>query len=383
MYKVTRIALEHARSKYCNKTEASLRTYDAKPALKPVFVSDIVWSIVNYTKITVDKALLNMTQFCADSDLLEQYQRYSCPFFNKVHCPQTYRSTKFGNVQYSTQHRPIIKQSTKHYVDKSHKYDSMYRSRNATENAVDQVSEVNQVFVNESITASIRAGVSLSDASITDASAAKRRKRHAMDAVQSATPSASIGSSPADSKVSSGHAPKSHSNSHHSKKGTKTRHANSKHGTRSGKAHRLRSSKHGARSGNSSRIKPKTTSNPLKIKLPLSFENASAYGWVTWQPSNSSSELPKNGSKSSTVSGTAPSEPQFRAQNTTNSPKSNLRMGTTIVRDKRVYEPIKREKRDVEATENKPQKTEEIKVDVQGAKPTNDSRRYFQSRRFR
>ncbi|XP_026325713.1 uncharacterized protein LOC113234574 [Hyposmocoma kahamanoa] len=386
VYKVTRIALEHARSTYCNKTKASLRTYDAKPSLKPVFVSDIVWSIVNYTKITVDKALLNMTQFCADSDLLEQYQRDSCPFFNKHLCPKSYRSTKSGNVKYRTQHRPIIKQSTKYHVQKSHIFDSMYRSGNATENSVDQVSEVNQVFVNESITASISAGVSLSDASITDASAAPRRKRHAMDAVQSAsspTPSASIGSSPADSKVSSGHAPKSHSNSHHSKKGTKTRHANSKHGTRSGKAHRLRSSKHGPRSGNSSRIKPKTTSNPLKIKLPLSFENASAYGWVTWQPSNSSSELPKNDSKSSTVSGTVPSEPQFRAQNTTNSPKSNLRMGTTIVQDKRVYEQISREKRDVEAAENKRQKTEEIKVDVQGAKPTNDSRRYFQSRRFR
>lgn len=368
--------MEYARKKYCNKTKATLRTYDVKLYSKPAFVSNIVWSIVNYTKSNVDKALSNLTHFCENPDILEQYQRAGCPFFKGKDCPQSYRSTKGGDVKYRTQHRPVYRQSTKHYISTK----KILRNANGTGKVV-QLSEAD-TFVNEP--SSLGVGVSLSDASITSASASVRRKRHAtvsLHSTSSPKPSASVGLSPTDSKVSGGHSPKLHSDPLHSKKGTKTRQAKSNHSAKREKKHRLRS-RHAMRSGNSSRSKSR--SNPLNIKLPLTFENASAYGWVKWHPSNSSSEMSKNDSNSSVGTTKAPSSsgPQFRAQNITDAPK-NLRAGTTVERDMQKYEPVSRNKRDVEATEKNTQKTEEIKEDVQGLKPSNDSRRYFQSRRFR
>lgn len=393
VYKLNGIALEHARSKYCNKSKASLRSADVKPYLKPAFISDIVWSIVNYTKSSVDKALLNLTHFCENSDALDQYLRSSCPFFDKVRCPKTYRSTKSGNFVHYTQHRPVIQQSTNQIRQKKKNiYDSMYRSgivMNVSESAEVEFSEVTQALklLSESTPDPLGAVVSLADSPLTDTSAAIRRKRHATVASKSASspsPPASVGGSPVGSKVSDGHSPKSHP------KKTKTRQAKSKHGAKSEKAHRLRSSNHAPRSGNSSRIKTRSKANPLKINLPLTFENASAHGWVPWQRSNSSSELStiatgsSNQSTATSMASIITSKPQFRAQNTTSSSKSNLRMGTTIhIHDKGIYDSIQRKKRDLETTEKSPDnQTDDIKV-VQDVKPGNDSRRYFQSRRFR
>lgn len=295
----------------------------------------------------------------------------------------------------STQHRPLIKQSTKHYGQekKQEIYDSMYRSGHMSPEAVAELTAMQQP--NELVNASVpdATGVSLADASLTAASAAPRKKRHATDASKSATSptvSPTVGGSPVVSKVSGGHSPKhspSHPNPNHPKKGTKSRQAKSKYGAKSDKAHRLRSSKHASRTGNISRSKTKSKSYGLKINLPLTFENASAHGWVTWQPSNSSSQSatsqPLKTASEAILTSTITSAHEFRAHNDTDSSKSNLRMGTTIVHDKRVYEPINRKRRDVETTEKVPEKKEETKVEVQDVKPSNDSRRYFQSRRFR
>lgn len=365
--------MDHARNKYCNKSKASLRTADEKPALKPAFVSDIVWAIVTYTKSTVDKALLNLTEFCEDAHAIGYYQRASCPFFDKIRCPQTYRSTKFGRIKASTQHRPIILQSTKHAAQnkKQNIFESMFRSSNLSQELFEEPK-----VINESVPEATEAGISL-----TDTSEASRRKRHA----ESSSPMPSTSGSPAISKVSGGQSSKSHVNPNpvHSKKGTKSRQGKSKHSAKSEKIHRLRSPKHGPqmRTENTTHIKQKSKPHSLKIRLPLTFENASAHGWVTWQPSNSS-ELLKNDTKPSTTvttTSTTTDGPAFRAQNTTDTPKLNLRMGTTIVHDKGMYDPISRRRRNVEANANDTQ----IIVEVQDVKPINDSRRYFQSRRFR
>lgn len=333
---------------------------------------------------------MNLTKFCEDADALEHYQRASCPFFNKIRCPKSYRSTKSGDVKPCTQHRPVIRQSTKHYgQNKKHNiFDSMFRSGNMTVNPVVELSEVQLAQLNNA-SAPDASGAGVSPA---DASAVRRRKRHATvtsESASSPSPSASVGGL-ADSKVSRGHPPKSHHSN--PKRGSKTRQAKSKYGAKSEKEHRLRSSKTSSRIGNSSLLKSKSKPNSLNIKLPLSFENASAYGWVTWQPDNSSTEVSpialqssKNESKSTEdiIRSKITSGPEFRAHNTTGSSKPNLRMGTTIVHDKGMYEPVNRKRRDVETTEKNPQKKEEIKVVVQDVKPSNDSRRYFQSRRFR
>lgn len=133
IYEVSKIALLHARDKHCNKTKPILRTNEE---VRPSNASDILGVIDNvaeYIKTMVDNALLNITEFCETSENVEEYVRAGCPFYDKRNCPQTYRSTKSGPVKYSTQHRPLIRQSTKHAGIGGKKIYAAWRAGNETD----------------------------------------------------------------------------------------------------------------------------------------------------------------------------------------------------------------------------------------------------------
>ncbi|KAM3955520.1 LOW QUALITY PROTEIN: uncharacterized protein ACR2FA_010557 [Aphomia sociella] len=112
VYKVSSLALSNAKIKYCNTTKTELRTASDKNNPDILGIIEIV---TNYAKNMVEHATTNMTQFCQASDSIESYQRARCSYYGGAdRCPQSYRSTKSGPVRYSTQHRPVYAQSTKH-----------------------------------------------------------------------------------------------------------------------------------------------------------------------------------------------------------------------------------------------------------------------------
>ncbi|CAG9790549.1 unnamed protein product [Diatraea saccharalis] len=115
IYKVSAKALKTARDIYCNKTTDNPKLSNDS-SQNPDLVS-IIGSITEYVKHVVDKATDNLGEFCKASESMEVYQRaflQKCEFYHGRPCPQTYRSTKSGAVKYSTQHRPILYQHTKH-----------------------------------------------------------------------------------------------------------------------------------------------------------------------------------------------------------------------------------------------------------------------------
>ncbi|XP_063899245.1 uncharacterized protein LOC110378640 [Helicoverpa armigera] len=132
VYKVSALALKHAREKYCNKTSnTTVEVDDKKPDnVKRSNASDILGIlevIADYAKSMVDNAVANLTSFCETSESIETYQR-QCKFGYDSRCPKTYRSTKSGAVRYSTNHRPYIKQQTRHEgVENRYSYDKMHR----------------------------------------------------------------------------------------------------------------------------------------------------------------------------------------------------------------------------------------------------------------
>ncbi|XP_038220334.1 uncharacterized protein LOC119838459 [Zerene cesonia] len=117
IYKLTALALNNARQKYCNASKEILRT-DRKAAVdnsKPD-IFGIIELITEYTKNIVDDAMGNLTQFCLESETVDGFFRSRCGWYdsNNNRCPQYFKSTKSGRVKYSTQHRPVYHQSTKH-----------------------------------------------------------------------------------------------------------------------------------------------------------------------------------------------------------------------------------------------------------------------------
>ncbi|CAG4974050.1 unnamed protein product [Colias eurytheme] len=116
IYKLTALALDNARRKYCNETKEILRT-DRKSGIdtKPD-IFGIIELITEYTKNIVDDAMGNLTQFCEESESVDRFFRSRCGWYNSNNnrCPQYFKSTKSGRVKYSTQHRPVYHQSTKH-----------------------------------------------------------------------------------------------------------------------------------------------------------------------------------------------------------------------------------------------------------------------------
>jgi hypothetical protein len=139
VYKVSSKALRNARAKYCNVSKSDLRTIDNAESngTKPDIIG-IIESITNYAKNMVDRAVGNLTEFCAASGSFDMYERARCPYYNGRPCPQTYRSTKSGAVKYSTQHRPVYVQSTKNVGGAwRHKQYGRMGTSNNTENSTD------------------------------------------------------------------------------------------------------------------------------------------------------------------------------------------------------------------------------------------------------
>uniref|UniRef100_A0A2A4K372 CCHC-type domain-containing protein n=3 Tax=Heliothis virescens TaxID=7102 RepID=A0A2A4K372_HELVI len=132
VYKVSALALKHAREKYCNKTsnitiDDNIKTMDHKKRSNASDILGILEVIADYAKSMVDTAVANLTSFCENSESIETYQR-QCKFGYDSRCPKSYKSTKSGAVRYSTNHRPVIKQQTRHEgsVNK-YSYDKMFR----------------------------------------------------------------------------------------------------------------------------------------------------------------------------------------------------------------------------------------------------------------
>ncbi|XP_052748441.1 uncharacterized protein LOC113520895 isoform X2 [Galleria mellonella] len=116
VYKISSLALNNVRLKYCNKSEPEV------PKLRIGINAEknnadllgIVEIVTNYARNMVERAVANLTQFCQESGTIEGYQRARCSWHESNRCLETYKSTKSGPVMYSTQHRPVYFQSTKH-----------------------------------------------------------------------------------------------------------------------------------------------------------------------------------------------------------------------------------------------------------------------------
>ncbi|CAD0207034.1 unnamed protein product [Chrysodeixis includens] len=142
VYKVSALALQHAREKFCNISSNSTTVFDLKlemPEKKRNNSSDllgILEIIADYAKSMIDDAVSNIVVFCKNSDSIAKYQRQKiwCGGSDKRQCTKHYKPTKSGFVRQSTQHRPVYKQSTKHDgAIKQYSYDNSWRSGNATE----------------------------------------------------------------------------------------------------------------------------------------------------------------------------------------------------------------------------------------------------------
>ncbi|CAK1553294.1 unnamed protein product [Leptosia nina] len=117
VYKLTALALKNARVKYCNETKDTLRT-DSKTEDREskTDILGIIEIITDYTQTIVDNAVSNLTEFCEVSESIDKYARVRCSWYDiqNNRCGNYYKSTKSGAVKYSTQHRPVYYQSTKH-----------------------------------------------------------------------------------------------------------------------------------------------------------------------------------------------------------------------------------------------------------------------------
>lgn len=122
VFKVSETALSNARTKYCKAEKTSARTQDEGE--EGTDILGIINLVSDYAKGMVDKAVANITEFCEGSKSMAAYMRARCdwrPYDPR--CTGTFKSTKHGLIRWSTQHRPIMLQSTKHAVDsKKHIY---------------------------------------------------------------------------------------------------------------------------------------------------------------------------------------------------------------------------------------------------------------------
>lgn len=117
VYKLTALALKNARVKYCNETKESLRSDTTRKEKHPkTDILGIIEVITDYTQNIVDDAVSNLTEFCESSQSMDTYVRSKCGWYDQGNgrCRLYFKSTKSGAVKYSTQHRPVYLQSTKH-----------------------------------------------------------------------------------------------------------------------------------------------------------------------------------------------------------------------------------------------------------------------------
>lgn len=128
IHKVTATALTNAKLKHCNTTK------NGSGDNKKADLKEIIYKVNEYARAVVQNALTNMTVFCDDANSMEKFQIGRCQWGPNSRCPVYFRSTMPGPVKYSTQHRPLIRQSTKHEGRGiKHQYVPWLRSQNGTE----------------------------------------------------------------------------------------------------------------------------------------------------------------------------------------------------------------------------------------------------------
>ncbi|KPJ00488.1 hypothetical protein RR46_07078 [Papilio xuthus] len=125
VHAVIAIALKNARNKYCNETD------DFKSKMETSDVLGMVDIITKYTKSIVDHAIDNITEFCETSNSFDNYNVARCSHFTGNQCKMI-KSTKIGNLKYSTNHRPQYPFSTNLYRDLSKYEKSRFRIGNET-----------------------------------------------------------------------------------------------------------------------------------------------------------------------------------------------------------------------------------------------------------
>ncbi|KAF9416904.1 hypothetical protein HW555_005907 [Spodoptera exigua] len=96
VFRVSALALENARQKYCNAT-ANLSNV-IKPVLNPgrkkgspTDILGVLEVVADYAQSLVDHAVKNLTTFCEKSKSIEEYQQL-CELSDKSRCPKSYRS---------------------------------------------------------------------------------------------------------------------------------------------------------------------------------------------------------------------------------------------------------------------------------------------------
>lgn len=136
--KVTLMAINNTRIKHCGGTKEMSNNQQVLKST--VDMTKVVETIKDYTKSVIQNLKANLTAFCDTENKDIERGRWRC---EPQYCPSAYRSTKSGRVKYSTQHRPIIKQSTKHEgPGRRPQYDNWLRTDNATVNVTDVTDNV-------------------------------------------------------------------------------------------------------------------------------------------------------------------------------------------------------------------------------------------------
>lgn len=115
VFKLSKMALNNAREKYCFNNTVGIKpsTRSKETNATDSDILGIIDVVIQYVNGMVNHAKSNLTEFCLESESIDRYSRYGCYSGSGRPCPQTYRSTKSGPVQHSTQHRPTYYQSTK------------------------------------------------------------------------------------------------------------------------------------------------------------------------------------------------------------------------------------------------------------------------------
>lgn len=134
VYKISSQALKNAREKYCNNTDVLPIVFNKTEISSSSDILGILQVVADYARNMVEHAVANLTIFCQNPDSISAYQRQKCNWKFDTRCLPVYKSTKSGPVRHSTNHRPLIFQSTKHRGQAaSYSYDKQaWRSGNET-----------------------------------------------------------------------------------------------------------------------------------------------------------------------------------------------------------------------------------------------------------
>lgn len=118
VFKVSSIGIDHIKNSLCNNTAETLEA--PKSVLIPhngteLEITKAIQNLVtNHIQSMINNIMSNSAEFCNASLSVDNFLRARCNMNSPGSCPKRYRSTLYGPAMHSTQHRPLIRQSTKH-----------------------------------------------------------------------------------------------------------------------------------------------------------------------------------------------------------------------------------------------------------------------------